>query len=179
MQGGTSAIEAAKARLVGQAATLAEAALGATDPARARRYIAEFYEHVPPADVAGRDPVDLCGAATALWHLAARRQPGTALVRVYNPRPATDGWTSPRTIVAIVNDDMPFLVDSVTMEVNRCGLTLHSAIHPVYRVWRDAQGAIARIEPGGAVSADEASIHGSHLESFIHFETTFCHVWFA
>ncbi|HEX3882991.1 MAG TPA: NAD-glutamate dehydrogenase [Stellaceae bacterium] len=147
MQSGTSAIEAAKARLVGAAATLAEAALGATDPARARRYVAEFYEHVPPVDIAGRDPVDLCGAAAALWRLAARRPPGTALVRIYNPRPAADGWSSPRTIAAIVNDDMPFLVDSVHAALSGAGHEVCLVIHPVVSVARDGDGNFAELDP--------------------------------
>ena len=50
-------------------------------------------------------------AALALWRFAEQRQNGAAQVRVYNPDPAADGWSSPHTIVEIVNDDMPFLVD--------------------------------------------------------------------
>jgi glutamate dehydrogenase len=50
---------------------------------------------------------------------------GTPKLRVYNPRTEEHGWSSPHTVIEIVNDDMPFLVDSVTMEVNRQGYTLH------------------------------------------------------
>ena len=85
-----------------------------TDGQAAERLIAAFYEHVPPVDVAERSPRDLCGAALSLWRFAERRQPGHAKVRVYNPDLAADGWSSPHTIVEIVNDDMPFLVDSVS-----------------------------------------------------------------
>jgi glutamate dehydrogenase len=152
MNSGTRATEAAKTTLVDKAATLAETALGAVPPARARRFVAELYEHVPPADIGGRDPVDLCGAAASLWRLAATRKPGTAAVRVFNPRPADDGWGSTRTIVAIVNDDMPFLVDSVHAAITGAGHEVGVVIHPVVTVARDAGGALVELDPatGGA-----------------------------
>ncbi|HWB48230.1 MAG TPA: NAD-glutamate dehydrogenase [Stellaceae bacterium] len=113
-------------------------------------FIATFYEHAPPADVAARSPEDLCGGALALWHFAARRAPHEARVRVYNPTPAEDGWTSPHTIVEIVNDDMPFLVDSVNAAINDRGGVVQLVIHPVVAVSRDASGALTGLgTPGG------------------------------
>src|SRR5437870_846893 len=111
-------IEKKKAALVGKAAALAAEMLGAAERATAERVIGEFYEHVPPADIVGRSPRDLCGAALSLWRFAGRRRPGHAKIRVYNPDAAADGWSSPHTIVEIVNDDMPFLVDSVSLAIN-------------------------------------------------------------
>jgi glutamate dehydrogenase len=137
-------------------------------------FLSVYYELVDAQDLQSRSIADLYGAAMAHWQTAQRFAPGTAALRVYNPVLDEHGWHSDHTVIEIVNDDMPFLVDSVTMEVNRCGLTLHSAIHPVYRVWRDAQGAIARIEPGGAAGGEETAAQGSHLESFIHFEIDRC-----
>src|SRR5207302_7511625 len=86
------------APLTKAAAIAAEMAHG---PARAeaKRVIDEFYEHVPPADIIGRSPRDLCGAALSLWRLAERRRSGQAKIRVYNPDPLEDGWSSPHTIV--------------------------------------------------------------------------------
>ncbi len=133
-----------------------------------------YYELVDAQDLQSRSIADLYGAAMAHWQTAQRFASGAAALRVYNPVLDEHGWHSDHTVIEIVNDDMPFLVDSVTMEVNRCGLTLHSANHPVYRVWRDAQGAIVRIEPGGAASDEDDAANRSHLESFIHFEIDRC-----
>ena len=58
------------------------------------------------------------------------------------------------------------------MEVNRQGLSLHSALHPVFRVWRDAHGAIARVSLGTADAG--GATEASRLESFIHFEIDRC-----
>ncbi|MEL7174454.1 MAG: hypothetical protein AAFN05_15990, partial [Pseudomonadota bacterium] len=61
------------------------------------------------------DIEELYGAALALWKFCRDRKPGRPKVRVYNPRMAEHGWSSRHTIVEVVNDDMPFLVDSTTV----------------------------------------------------------------
>src|SRR5215472_706767 len=112
-----SAIESAQA-LVADKLKTGESGLPS---AAAREFIAAFYEHAPPADIAARGPADLSAGALALWRFGAERRLGEARVRVYNPTPAEDGWTSPHTIVEIVNDDMPFLVDSISAAINDRG----------------------------------------------------------
>ena len=133
-----------------------------------------YYEQVDVEDIASRDVADLYGAAMAHWQTAQKFVRGREVLRVYNPNLEQHGWHSDHTVVEIVNDDMPFLVDSVTMELNRLGLALHSAIHPVFRVWRSSTGPhageIERIGPGHA----EAGDGNSELESFIHFEVDRC-----
>jgi glutamate dehydrogenase len=99
--------------------------------AEAERFVREYYRGVAPEDLVERAPADLYGAALSHWSFARGREPGRARVRVFNPAVGEHGWQSPHTIVEIVNDDMPFLVDSVAMEANRHGLTLHLIIHPV------------------------------------------------
>ena len=62
---------------------------------------------------------------------ARDREPGEARVRVYNPTFEQHGWQSPHTAIEIVSDDMPFLVDSVSMELSRRELGIHVLVHPV------------------------------------------------
>lgn len=76
-----------------------------------------------------------------------------------NPQLEEHGWTSPHSIVEVINDDMPFLVDSVTMEVNRQGFTLHLLIHPVFRTHRDAHGKLLAIGAAGADGTPESFMH--------------------
>jgi glutamate dehydrogenase len=122
-----------------------------------------YYAEVDPQELAARAPADLQGAAAA--HLAFGRtfSAGKAKLRAYNPAREQHGWQTTHTVIEIVNDDMPFLVDSVTMEVNRQGLTLHLVIHPVLRTTRDAKGELV------SISAPSASSEG-RLESFMHVE---------
>ncbi len=146
-----STIEAKKATLVHKAAALAGQLFDPADQATANRFIEQFYEHVPPADVAERTPRNLYGAALSLWRFGGRRRPGQAKIRVHNPDPAGDGWSSPHTIVEIINDDMPFLVDSVTGAINASNRVVHLIIHPILTVARGPDGRLCDIlEPGVA-----------------------------
>src|SRR4030095_10611592 len=96
------------------------------------------------------------------WPVARRRQPGEVKVRVYSPRFEEHGWRSKHSIVEIVTDDMPFLVDSVAMELNRNGLVIHLPIHPVIAVRRDEAGGLVDVLPPDA--------EGGIRESYLHFE---------
>ncbi len=112
-------------------------------------FVRQFYHWVPRADLADRGKADLYGAGVAQWQLAHTRLPGQAKVRVYNPEPERDGWSSPHTVLEIVSDDVPFIVDSVTMALSRAGLSIDLIIHPVMRVRRDGEGNLVEVlEPG-------------------------------
>jgi glutamate dehydrogenase len=74
-----------------------------------------YYAEVDPEELAARVDADLKGAAAAHLAFARSYSAGKAKIRVYNPVRSRDGWTSSHTAVEIVNDDMPFLVDSVAM----------------------------------------------------------------
>ena len=113
--------------------------------ALAEAFVQHYYRAVPPDDLAERDPLDLYGAALAHLRFGEHRRPGQAKVRVYNPKIEQHGWQSTHTVVEIVNDDMPFLVDSVSMALNRLGLVIHLMIHPVLPVRRDADGRLEAV----------------------------------
>src|SRR5688572_9892808 len=122
-----------------------------------------YYAEVDPEELAARQQRDLNGAAAAHLAFGRRFTGGTPKVRAYNPVSSQHGWQTTHTVIEIVNDDMPFLVDSVTMELNRQGLTLHLVIHPVLRAVRDARGELISIDK------PSASTEG-RLESFMHVE---------
>ncbi|HTP98516.1 MAG TPA: NAD-glutamate dehydrogenase domain-containing protein, partial [Casimicrobiaceae bacterium] len=125
-------------------------------------FVREYYGQVDTDDLAERQLADLYGAALSHFNFARKREAGRIKVRVFNPTIEEHGWQSTHTIVEIVNDDMPFLVDSVTMEANRHGLTLHLIIHPIIGVARAADGTLTAV----GASAGE----GARRESLIHVE---------
>jgi glutamate dehydrogenase len=125
-------------------------------------FVRQYYRWMPAEDLAGRNSLDLYGAALAHWGLARRRAPGEPKVRLYNPVFEQHGYQSTHTVVEIVSDDMPFLVDSVSMAINRRGYRVHLMIHPVMRVQRDADGELERVLP--------AQEDVGHPESVIHVE---------
>src|SRR4030095_5457414 len=145
-----------------QVLSLVQAKIPAADRATIDELVRRYYGQVDPEDLALLQPADLYGAALSHWNFAKKREPGRAKVRVFNPTIEEHGWQSTHTIIEIVNDDMPFLVDSVTMEVNRNGLTLHLIIHPLILVKRDGDGTLQGLGAEGEPA--------SRRESFIHVE---------
>src|SRR5271157_3450516 len=128
---------------------------------QAEPFIRQYYSQVDPEDLAERTISNLCGAALAHLDFMGEFKSATSKLRVYNPQRQKDRWESTHTVVEIVNDNMPFLVDSVTMEVNRQGLTLHLIIYQVMETTRDAKGGLCEILPreAGKSVASEAIIH--------------------
>jgi glutamate dehydrogenase len=104
-----------KQALLEQVLRMADQRLAPGPAKDARAFIALFYDNVDPEDLADRAPEDLYGAAMAQLTFARAFASGTPKLRVYNPRTEEHGWSSPHTVIEIVNDDMPFLVDSVSM----------------------------------------------------------------
>ncbi|HEX4930223.1 MAG TPA: hypothetical protein VFV62_05880, partial [Gaiellaceae bacterium] len=121
------------------------------------RFVRAYYAHVAPDDLSDRSDLDLCGAALAHWNLARVRQPGETKVHVYTPSVEVHGWESDHTVVETVIDDMPFLVDSVSMEVTRSGSAIHLVIRPIMRIRRDEEGRL--LEVGAEQGRPESLIH--------------------
>src|SRR5512139_936037 len=125
-------------------------AAGACTPAPEDRpaaldYLRLYYRHVAPEDLLARDAEDVCGPAMAHRQLAAERPQGRAKIRVFTPTVEEHGWDPGHSVVQVVTDDMPFLVDSVTMELARHGLSSHIIVHPLLGVTRDIAGHMKAI----------------------------------
>ena len=157
-----SKIDQRKDEAVGQAGALALRTVPGKGGEAAERFLRQFYAAVAPEDVADMSPESLTGSALALWRLAQSRPAKQAKVRVYNPRLADHGWTCGHTVVEIVNDDMPFLVDSVAGWISQKGLGLHQVIHPIIRVKRDGKGELTELLASDSQDGQPESI--MHLE---------------
>jgi glutamate dehydrogenase len=123
----------------------------------------EYLRQVDPEDVLDRPAEELMGALLSHWQFGQRREPGRPKVRVLSPVSGEHGWSSRHTVIEIVNDDMPFLVDSVTMELSRRGSTLHLIVHPIFAVERGADGSLLGIRPRGE-APDVARESWMHIE---------------
>ena len=134
-----------------------EAALAAT-------FTRELFRWVAPEDLEARQPLDLYGAALGLWRFARSRPAGQERVRVFNPSLEEHGWQSTHTVIQITNDDMPFLVDSVTMAANRRGLTIHLIMHPVIAARRDDRGELIEVASSSEAPPDAPRESVMHVE---------------
>ena len=144
-----ASVDAQREERIATIAALA-AARKAQAPLALDAFAAETFRQVDLEDLQERTPEDLLGELLSHAQWGQQRAPRTAKVRVLNPSPAEDGWGSRHTIVQVVNDDMPFLVDSVSLEIARHGFTLHLIVHPVFAVQRDAAGVLQRLAPRAA-----------------------------
>jgi glutamate dehydrogenase len=97
----------------------------------AEEFVRQLYRWVPDEDLRAHGVPELTGAALSLWHLARAHAPGAPIVRAFVPTEAVHGWRSPHTVVEVVSDDMPFLVDSVRMALQRLGCDVLLIVHPV------------------------------------------------
>ena len=142
--------EAEKLALIDKVATAK--AKGGVD----ERFVRTFYKNVPPDDILQRPPAALIAAAEALWQFMAERRPGKAKIQILSPVDKANAWTQGRTIVQIVNDDMPFLVDSVTACLNALELVVHLVIHPVVPVVRAGGGKLIAIDEASPDALSES-----------------------
>ncbi|MBX3724737.1 MAG: NAD-glutamate dehydrogenase [Xanthomonadales bacterium] len=101
-----------------------------------------------PEELELRNDRDWAALVADLLGMATTRLVGRPLVRVFNPERADSGWDCDHTVVQVVNDDMPFLVDSVGMALAAAGLNTHLLFHPVLSARRDGQGNLVELGQG-------------------------------
>src|SRR6188472_1107659 len=130
-------------------------------------FVARYFRHVPLDELTSRTPDIYAGAAASHLELARDRPAGVAKVRVYNPSTEVDGWSNARTIIQIVTDDMPFLVDSVTGALVNAGIDIHLIVHPQLVVSRDAAGNLERVVPRDVTGKQAKVSVGELAESWM------------
>ena len=126
----------------------------------ASQFVWRYFALVAPDDIIYTSFDTLLGGALSVWEFGLERKPGVAKVRVFNPT----AWTLEHTVLEIVNDDMPFLVDSVSGEILRRERSIHLLLHPVVRVRRDTNGR--RLDLEATKTARENAV----TESYMHIE---------
>ncbi|MEV7622729.1 NAD-glutamate dehydrogenase [Actinoplanes sp. NPDC089786] len=121
-----------------------------------------FWRFAPDEELVGFTADEMHAAALQHRELAASRLPGELKLDISPP-----GREEPRTVVSIVTDDMPFLVDSVIALLTAHQLEVHLLVHPLIVVRREPLGALSQVE--AEVEPDDA-IDGDLVESWIRIE---------
>jgi glutamate dehydrogenase len=174
---GVARDEAQRASVLEGVLSVARHRLAEEDRRQAEALLPLYYSRTPLEDLEARSQEDLFGAAWSHWLLARDRRPGVPAIRAYTPELSRDGWRSPHSVVQFVDDDFPFLVDSIRMALTRRGLGMHLVVHPVVGVQRDAAGrpvgVVAFKDPGRSperASTAAPESNGAAPESFVHLE---------
>ncbi|MDX1803022.1 MAG: NAD-glutamate dehydrogenase [Alcanivorax sp.] len=120
-----------------------------------RNFLGYYFEMASLATLTARTPEQLFQIAWEHWLLASKREPDQALIRVCPP-----GRPGELASLYTVTDDMPFLVDSVSMVVRETGTAIDWIIHPVIQLRRDDDGEILQVlGVGDGIDAAESMIH--------------------
>ena len=102
------------------------------------------------------DAEDLAAIARSSLRFVDRRRKEEIKLRVYNPTPGRHGWNADFTVVEILLQDRPFVVDSMRGCLESLGLELVDFLHPVIRARRDGTGKLERVLPHREESPLEA-----------------------
>jgi glutamate dehydrogenase len=167
-------LDEAKSDLLGKAATVAERDQRESNRPAGDPFLRRYYRHVAAEDLVDRDPVDIFGAAASHWRTAAQRPQGVAVVQVFTPTVDEHGWSCGHTVVEIVTDDMPFLVDSVTMALNRNDNPTHIVIHPQFVVRRNVTGTLVEVCDLDEHDPRLSDMPDALVESWMHIEIDRC-----
>ncbi len=112
-------------------------------------------------------PASLARNTRNAFEFIAQKPAGRAKTRIRRIPAGPDGGPADTSVVEILNDDMPFLVDSILGELQARGLDVRVLLHPIYKTRRDASGRLLAIEgPGDESWGDgrQESYIAIHLE---------------
>ncbi len=128
----------------------------------------QFFGIISLDELTQRRLSDLAGCTLSAWRTIERFDSATPLVRVYNPDYERHGWQSTHTVVEVLHDDLPFLVDSVRTELNRRGYSIHTLQTTVLSTRRGAKGELLELLPKGTQG------EGVNHESLMYLEIDRC-----
>jgi glutamate dehydrogenase len=145
--------ESAARAVIGQAnATLSRR------PDIPRAFVGQLFGHAVPEDVLRYGAEDIAALAERAYDFLAERAPGVPKIRCETVPLAASGARRAISVIEIVNDDMPFLVDSVMGEIAERRLDARLVAHPIFNALRDGSRLVALATTAGK----------GHRESFIH-----------
>jgi glutamate dehydrogenase len=121
-----------------------------------------LFARVAAEDLIGYSPDELATLACEASDFLLKRRRGEPKIRFESPTNAAGNRLNSISVIEIVNDDMPFLVDSVMGELNERGIDIRLVAHPTFGIERNAQGQMMRLLPDA-----KPGEHGFR-ESFIH-----------
>jgi glutamate dehydrogenase len=166
---------AARQELLAEAAAELGERVPVGDP---ETYLHGYYRHVDSSDLIGAGPRRVGAVAAATAELAAQRPQGRAAVQVRHGGEAV--LLPGRDVIDVVTDDMPFLVDTITMTLAGFDVTTELVVHPQLSVRRDLAGELREVvrpvpaarplEPAGKPGETETDGAQQLAESWSHLE---------
>ena len=142
---------------------------GGVQPGELEEFLLAYYRLVATEDLLARPARELATVALSHREFAQDRPVGSFNVRAFNPTADDEGWSTGHTVVQIVVDDMPFLVDSVVAALGGFDRGVHLLVHPQMTVSRTVTGALKTVVTDGSTTVESSSV-GLGRESWMHLE---------
>ena len=115
----------------------------------------QFFDRYPLEELAGRHLSDIFGAVFQHWRFLQQYDRKAPKIRAFNPNLEEDGWVCPYTVLVVLQRDMPFLVDSIRIELNRRNIAIHAIKSTVVAVARDAHHQLQKLAHRSLAEDDE------------------------
>src|SRR3954463_10360187 len=123
-----------------------------------RSFVHEYMRRVE-GEAHGRDAEALLNETLGVFELAASRDGAPVAVRAFNPVPAEHGYSTRGTVLETNTEDLPFLVDSASAELEARGIGIVRIAHPIIGTERDGRGRIVAVRHPREASAIESVMH--------------------
>ena len=117
-----------------------------------------LYENISSADLSHRNDSDLYGATLSLWRSLNDHQDSKPVINVFNPEVTKHGWKSNHTIIEVIVTDMPFLINSIRITLNRLGFNPHLLLSCPIDIERDKKNNICSVKASTNKTAKTACV---------------------
>lgn len=123
-----------------------------------------YFSRYPLDELEGRYLADVFGSIYQWWRYIQQFDGTQPKVQLFNPKLEIDGWVCPHTVLVVLQNDMPFLVDSIRIELNRRNIAIHAIKSTVINVQRDSKHQL--IDIPDALEIDK----GTRKEALVYLE---------
>jgi glutamate dehydrogenase len=104
-----------------------------------------LYRSAAPEDINRYTPAALAALARLVQQRVAARKTGNCLVDLFNPSAEDKAYPTNECVLVAINDDMPFLFDSLTAELHAQSARVRAVFHPILRDGADATSVIVAV----------------------------------
>lgn len=124
-------------------------------PENFTEFVDNYFQQYPLDELEGQSWDDLFGCVFGWWEFIQKHDLQHGKVKVFNPNLEQHGWLSSHTVIAVLQRDMPFLVDSMRMEINRRNISIHKIKSTVLAIERNENNELEAIKSGSELQSSD------------------------
>lgn len=159
-----------KAEYLTQLATQFRQKLEADQAELVVRFAQNWFRNIPEEELICQMLENVYGKTLNAWKFIQKFDPLQPKISLFNPDMETHHWQSGHTVVMVLHPDMPFLVDSVRMELTRREIGVHGLQSIVYQASRGADGRLENMQSCTYEEGCTLIGKGYKTEAFMYFE---------